>query len=653
MPLKKYLKQKLAFSLIELAVVILIIAIFSASILTGINFYKKFRISTAQTLTISSPVNGISQNILWLESSLDESFDTADSSNNSPLNAWHNVSNQAASQISATASGTAPTYSNTINYIPAVKFDGSGYFNIDASSLNNSDYTIFILEKRAGSNSDNYFLGDASNTITNQSLLLGYKSDGTVTHSQSGAGATNYYDSGVDSYENTAGKSRIFTFTSSSKSGKKTYINGTLAAESANLAKLSNLGTLAIGKNYNGEIGEIIIFSKAVLNAERIAVEEYLSKKWSSKLTGADVASCFGGIVTNDGCTCAVGYSGENCSACDTAAGYLINPDTGTCQHTCTTDTVGIDSSNVFNPTSISTLKICDVSGYAGSINYTCIAGIFNPISGSCTPNCVASGGTTDTSSIPGSVIHIFNNNGSLTCSNAHSNVRILVAGGGGAGGNHQSSIAASGGGGGGVIDVSGFELPSGSFSVTIGVTRTGVTNGIGQNGNDSIISGSSFSLTAFGGGGGVGWGGAEGVDGGSGSGGHNGHPAGNATKGIALGTGSASVTLYGNAGGASDQAGSNGYGGGGGGATTAGSGKNGGEGFSSNISGTSKIYGSGGGGVENGIGGTNAGSGLAKDEIDRSSVDAANNSGGGGGGANSNGVLSGSGGSGVVIVRY
>ncbi len=79
MKIKNSLNQKThikAFSMIELSIVILIIGILISGILASNAIIKKFRIQTAQTLTISSPVQGISDSVLWLESSLDKSFKT-------------------------------------------------------------------------------------------------------------------------------------------------------------------------------------------------------------------------------------------------------------------------------------------------------------------------------------------------------------------------------------------------------------------------------------------------------------------------------------------------------------------------------------------------------------------------------------------------
>ena len=61
--------------------------------------------------------------------------------------------------------GVAPIYANSINSIPAIKFQGESLLTIKSSAINNSDYTIIIVEQREGSKADNYILGDPSNTM--------------------------------------------------------------------------------------------------------------------------------------------------------------------------------------------------------------------------------------------------------------------------------------------------------------------------------------------------------------------------------------------------------------------------------------------------------------------------------------------------------
>ena len=61
-----------------------------------------------------------------------------------------------------------------------------------------------------------------------------------------------------------------------------------LAAENTDPAALSNLsgiGTISIGQDYIGEIGEIAIITRALGKADRKLVEDYLGKKWTSEVT--------------------------------------------------------------------------------------------------------------------------------------------------------------------------------------------------------------------------------------------------------------------------------------------------------------------------------------------------------------------------------
>lgn len=317
-----------------------------------------------------------------------------------------------------TAVGTGPVYSNTINNIHAVKFSGStsDYLQIaDASFLNKSDYTILILEKRLASGGSNYFLGSTSTNL-NDKLLLGYSADATVIHAQ----GTNYYSqaASTSSYSNSSNKARMFAFVQDSTLGKKTYINGVLAAQSSDTTQISGLTNLEIGKGYTGEIGEIAIFTRALKDDERQAIEDYYGKKWTVKIARDSVAasggSCVGYVVTESGCDMSL----ASCSISQTGISTTVSPTS--------------------SPTPLS----CNGNHYSGSLTYTCINGSAN-VSGSCvcstgytTPNCtgcdtnyvsdgnggcqLAAGCTISTTGITTSnVAH--NASGSVTCNAGYS----------------------------------------------------------------------------------------------------------------------------------------------------------------------------------------------------------------------------------------
>jgi len=228
--------------------------------------------------------------------------------------------------------------------------------------------------------------------------------------------------------------------------------------------------------------------------------------------------------------------------------------------------------------------------------------------------------------------------------------VDYLIVAGGGAGGHRH----AGGGGAGGLIQSNAIPTVQ-QYAVVVGAGGAKFTNAdqsgrIGRNGDASSILG----ITATGGGGG-GDNGPAGTSGGSGGGGgESGSPAGSGTGG------------QGNPGGS----GNGGYGGGGGGGgkgATGTAGSSGGQGgaggdyttfASATSSGVSNYYAGGGGGGGYACGGRAAAGGAGGGGIgggdDRSGTDAtAFSGGGGGGGGQTNGPIAGSGGSGIVIVRY
>ena len=79
------------FSLVEMLIVLLIIGILIAGISQGIDLYSEFKIKNAQKLTINSSVSRIEGLALWLETTLEKSFQTK-MVNNSEVPQWNNIS---------------------------------------------------------------------------------------------------------------------------------------------------------------------------------------------------------------------------------------------------------------------------------------------------------------------------------------------------------------------------------------------------------------------------------------------------------------------------------------------------------------------------------------------------------------------------------
>lgn len=69
------MSNKNAFSLIELSIVILIIGILVAGVTQSSRLIRQMKISSARSITNSSPVSSISNLAGWWETTLDSSLD--------------------------------------------------------------------------------------------------------------------------------------------------------------------------------------------------------------------------------------------------------------------------------------------------------------------------------------------------------------------------------------------------------------------------------------------------------------------------------------------------------------------------------------------------------------------------------------------------
>jgi hypothetical protein len=247
----------------------------------------------------------------------------------------------------------------------------------------------------------------------------------------------------------------------------------------------------------------------------------------------------------------------------------------------------------------------------------------------------------------------------------------LLVVGGGGAGG--TVVVGSSGGGGGGQVQEERL-LTSGASHLAVKVGTGGsptpttalaaTQNSGGDGGSSSVLTPSGTGLTSLGGGGGANsrtFGSVQGTASTAGwTGGGGSVQASNASTG-STGRGGASFKGGDTFSGTTidhQAAGGGGGGGGPGGNASSGAAGAGGPGVSSQLSGTSTLYGGGGGGGKRnsfgsaGSGGT--GGGGAGGKAGSSAGDGLSGRGGGGGGAGEGtDQIGGSGGSGIVVIAY
>lgn len=286
----KSLKNRKAFSLIELSLVILIIGILIVGIVHSSNLISKFRLNSARSLTQNSPVNSIGDIVLWYETTMENAFDENVVETGDLISTWHDLNIQKMLKNDATQSAVLdkPSYQeDCINSLPCVRFGESNnntYLSFNGLSLIGSNYSLVFVEKRTSNRAANYFLGGTGAQTTNNKLAFGYELSNKLRIGHIG----NASEATVPSFSLPSAVLHITTF--SQTNGRDYYRNGVDTAfpvvSGSEMVPLVGYPSAVIGlsdlisKFYIGDIGEVIIFNRALKVEERVAIEEYLMNKW-------------------------------------------------------------------------------------------------------------------------------------------------------------------------------------------------------------------------------------------------------------------------------------------------------------------------------------------------------------------------------------
>ena len=287
-----------AFSLIEVAVVVLIMGILIAGITTYSSLIQKFSLLTAASITKSSPVLGIYGLEAWYETSLSESFKSDEASNGSYITQWRDINPNSTSSILAkpNAPSNRPKYiEGALVGLPAVRFDGVDDFLIASGlSIISKQITVFMVAKRRAVSYTTAGLSFVPSSAlrdydNDKSFAAFYESvDGKIlqtysnkvlsTASHPGTGIAYIVETVFDGTKNTL------------------YLNG-IASPSVNTSSVLEINKIYMGVRvltaaeaayigyYNGDIAEIIVFSRVLKTEDRKLVEKYLSKKYSIKIS--------------------------------------------------------------------------------------------------------------------------------------------------------------------------------------------------------------------------------------------------------------------------------------------------------------------------------------------------------------------------------
>ena len=250
----------------------------------------------ARALTKSSEVSSIPDLVLWLETTSEKSFSTDRPEDGTIIAQWNDINPQMIESRKYPAinsnSGKQPIYTATaINNLPALRFDGVDDYLAVADGFDNDteNATMFFVWQFNGSGTSEMDLlekwegsGGYPYVLRSSSGYYMHAYDGSVVP---GPGSVTARKTGVPV---------IIAARRNKNSVMNLWINGskeggdvtdTTSGSTANNGRLCICSRLTSNINYcNGDIGEVIIFARAISDDEKKVVEKYLGKKWGIRV---------------------------------------------------------------------------------------------------------------------------------------------------------------------------------------------------------------------------------------------------------------------------------------------------------------------------------------------------------------------------------
>ncbi len=278
--------KKRAFSLIELAVVLVVIGLLAAAITKGSSLLHASRIASAKSLTAASRISEIDGLVTWYENVLPDSFDKDSTTDNAQVAYWQDVSSQyniteSKNRLTRTASSSVVYRKSGIGNLPSLQFTSSGNFTltelIDGNSKEFSVFAVLSPTLAFGGATmtfiDSYDTSD--NAFSLQDAAFSIESGTTKTDAYDFVTGSEY----VVAVTGTDGIARIFVNNNTELSDVSVDINGFSGL---------TVGTDRGGADkFTGLISEIIIFNRVLTTEERRHVMSYLSKKYKIRVEGA------------------------------------------------------------------------------------------------------------------------------------------------------------------------------------------------------------------------------------------------------------------------------------------------------------------------------------------------------------------------------
>lgn len=277
-------KIKKGFSLFELSIVIAIIGFLAFGVIKGEELIRKSKTASAASLTKSSIVGKMDNLVLWLETTMPNSFKNNEEVDGGSIETWFDISNAKTTAFNATQpSAKKPIYTaNIINGLPALKFTRSvgTYISVTNDFDNNTETaTIFLVWQPTS-------VAGQMDLLSWDSTPYSYLLTSLTTYKLMASDATNT-PTVTSTTSRISGVPQIISARKIKNGAMNLWVNGTaeggtITDNTTSGANSSDLSIGCVGANCtDGYIGEIIIFDKALSDQEINDVETYLGKKWA------------------------------------------------------------------------------------------------------------------------------------------------------------------------------------------------------------------------------------------------------------------------------------------------------------------------------------------------------------------------------------
>lgn len=290
-----------AFSLIELSIVLVIIGILTTGLVGQSGLIYQARLAAARSLVVDSPVPKINNLLFWFEGTTKGGFGIGTATFQKPSNLpndgqaiglWKNINPQLQESLRQDVfqqnSVKQPTFvAQSINKLPALRFNGSQYMQNNNLYLNGAELTIFIVAKRNNPTSGASFIN-----LRSQEVAPDYASTNSlIAFDETGQIIGSYRVGPLSSSPHPSNNVPFIAATVFNGVKNVFYLNGSAGPSVATsgsfyskfllfACRMATLNVVQPSGCSNGDLAEVIIYRKALNNNERVSVENYLSKKY-------------------------------------------------------------------------------------------------------------------------------------------------------------------------------------------------------------------------------------------------------------------------------------------------------------------------------------------------------------------------------------